>query len=224
MRPFILLLLLVIFILPSLSYATEAAYEQHIAKGVLYIEVDNYKEAIAEFKRALKEKPDDHVATLYLGIALSRAGDKEAEATLRKAFLMNPGEPRVNLELGIYYFNKAIYDEAIDYFENTIELAPNTDFSVKAKEYIKVINDIKGRAAVKRWALNISAGTQYDSNVVLDTEGNPLPPGISEKSDWRAVLYLKGRYNILTRERAEGSVGYSFYQSLHAELSDFNIT
>lgn len=224
MRLFILLLLLAIFIPPSLSYATEAAYEQHIARGISYIEANNYKGAIDEFRAALKEKPDDHVATLYLGIALSRAGDKEAEATLRKAFLMNPEEPRVNLELGIYYFNKAIYDEAVDYFENTIELAPDTDFSARAKEYLKAIKE-KEKVAVKRpWALNISAGTQYDSNVVLDTEGSPLPPGISQKSDWRAVLYLKGRYNILTRERAEGSVGYSFYQSLHTELSDFNIT
>ncbi|MBI5049348.1 MAG: tetratricopeptide repeat protein [Nitrospirae bacterium] len=136
----------------SVSYAVEAKYERHIAKGIAYIEARDYVNAAEEFRSALKEKPNDPVAVLYLGIAFSRSGDKEAETILKKALALNPQEPRTNLELGIYYFSKAVYDEAKDYFENTIEIAPNTEFSSKSEEYLK---RIKERAVTKPWSINV---------------------------------------------------------------------
>lgn len=215
-------LLVVSFLSSSTAFATEASYEQHIAKGISYLETNNYIDAIEEFRAAIREKPDDERATLYLGITLSRSKDKEAETTLKKALSINPGEPRTNLELGIYYFNKSIFEEAKDYFENTIKLAPNTGFSLKAEEYLKAI---RSRAAMPGpWAMNISAGIQYDSNVVLESENGTLPQGISRKSDWSGIIYLKGQHNFLRSDNLNGSVSYSLYQSLHARLTDFDIT
>jgi hypothetical protein len=199
----------------------DPAYEVAVTKAVNKIENADYEGAITDLKEVLRTRPNDEQATLYLGIALNRLGKRDAEGILEKALLMNPKNPRTNLELGIYYYNKSTYDEAGDYLENTISLAPNTEFSAKAKEYLR---NIKQGAAIKPWALNISVGGQYDSNVILNSSDNPLPEGISGKSDWRAIIYLKGRYNFITGERAEGSVGYSLYQSLHAKLTDFNIT
>ncbi|MBI5675722.1 MAG: tetratricopeptide repeat protein [Nitrospirae bacterium] len=185
------------------------------------MEAKNYLVAIAEFESALKDVPGDFTATLYLGIARSSAGDREAETTLKKALAMKPGDSRASLELGIYYFNKGEYNLAEDYFNRTIAAAPDTDLSEAAKEYLSIA--ATGGTA-KPWMLNISLGTQYDSNVVLNGSDSPLPQGISGESDWRAVLYLKGRYNIVTKENLEGSIGYSLYQSLHGKLSDFNVT
>lgn len=217
----IILMSLFILVLSSVSHAVTATYERHIAKGISYLETNDYRSAIDEFKAALKESPDDPLVVLYLGIALSRSGDKEAETTLKKALLLNPREPRTNLELGIYYFSKGVFDEAKDYFENTIEIAPNTEFSAKAEEYLKRVTE---RAAVKRWTLNISAGGQYDSNVILNPDDNPLPQGVSRRADWKAILYLRGKYNLITKEKLESSIGYSLYQNVHSNLSDFNIT
>ena len=76
----------------------------------------------------------------------------------------------------------------------------------------------------KRWALNVSVGGHYDSNVIVNSDSNPLPQGISDKADWRAVLYLKGKYDLLKCANFESSAGYSFYQIVHADLSDYNIT
>jgi len=222
LKVLLLSLLLVSLLNPSIVLATEKAYEQHMAKGILSLEQSNYKSAIEEFRAALKERPDDERATLYLGIALSRSGDKEAETTLKKALLMNPQEPRTNLELGIYYYSKSIFEEAKDYLENTVRLAPDTEFSSKAEEYLKAI--ARRAALAKPWMMNISAGIQYDSNVVLEAENGPLPQGISRKSDWSAVLYLKGQYNLLRSDNINSSISYSLYQSLHSKLSDFNIT
>ncbi len=210
-----------ILLLSSFSYATEATYEQHIARGVSHMEAKNFSDAKAEFESALKDVPGDFTATLYLGIARSRAGDREAETTLKKALAMKPGDSRTSLELGIYYFNKGAYALSEDYFNRTIAAAPNTELSASAEEYLSAAAT---RGTAKPWMLNISLGTQYDSNVVLNATDNPLPQGISRKSDWRAVLYLKGRYNIVTKENLEGSIGYSLYQRLHGKLSDFNVT
>ena len=222
MRPLtnisVLLLVLISF---SALYAATSKYDLHIAKGIAYIETNDYKNAIDEFKSALSDKPDDPVAALYLGIALSRAGNSEAESALKKALVLNPGEPRTNLELGIYYFSKAVYDEAKDYFENTIEIAPDTEFSSKSAEYLRLI---KERSVVKPWAINISAGGQYDSNVISNPDNSAMPNGISRRSDWKAIVYLRGKYNLITKENYEGSIGYSLYQSLHSNLNDYNIT
>ncbi len=207
----------------SVSYAAQVdpAYEISIIKVMNKIENADYEDAVKDLKEVLKSRPDDEKSTLYLGIALSRTNNRDAESYLKKALQLNPGNPRTNLELGIYNYNKSIFDEAEDYFENTVQLAPNTEFSTKAKEYLRFI---KQRGITKNWSLNISLGGQYDSNVVLDSGDAPLPEGISRKSDWRGVLYLKGKYAFISSERIDASVGYSFYQSLHIHLSNFNIT
>ena len=213
---------IVIFILltSTITSGSESQYEKHMAKGTLATETGKYREAESEFSNALKEKPNDHTATLYLGIAQSRSGDEAAGATLKKALSLNPDDPRTNLELGIYYFNKEIYEEAEDYFENTIKLAPGTEISGRAKEYLDMA---KAGGKEKAWSLNISGGVQYDSNVVLNPEGSPLPQGISNKSDWRGVIYLKGKYNIIRSKKAEGTISYSLYNSTHSRLSGFDI-
>jgi hypothetical protein len=78
--------------------------------------------------------------------------------------------------------------------------------------------------AEKLWALNVSLGGQYDSNVVLNPSGNPLPQGISHKSDWSAVFLFSGRYSFIREEKAEVSAGFNFYQNLHASLSSYNVS
>jgi hypothetical protein len=216
-------LLATISFLISLAPAEEidTAYEHSLTKAVNKIEKGEYEAAIHDLKNILKSRPQDEEATLYLGIALSHSGDEEAEGILKKALSLNPENPRTNLELGIYYYKKSLFDEAEDYFSNTITIAPNTELSANANEYIKTI---KHKSKVKPWALNISAGGQYDSNVILNSEDNPLPEGVSQESDWKAVLYLRGSYNLIPGEKFNILTTYSLYQSLHAELSDFNTT
>ncbi len=208
-------------LLSSLSFASETTYEQHIARGVLLMEEKNYRDAISEFTAALGDHPGDFTGTLYLGIAQSRSGSREAETTLKKAVAIRPGDARASLELGIYYFNRAAYTASVEYFNKALAAAPDSDLAPVTREYLRAAAREGG---AKPWMLNISLGTQYDSNVVLNGSETPLPEGISRKSDWRAVLYLKGKYDFLKTERTEASLAYSLYESLHAKLSDFNVS
>jgi hypothetical protein len=200
---------------------TQASYELAITKAAEKIDRGDYQGAIYDLEELLRIKPDDENATLYLAIAMSRSDNIQAEHMLKKALAINPQNPRTNLETGIYYYNRAFFSEAADFFETTIQLAPDTALSTSAREYL---NNIKQGDSKKRWSLYFSLGGQYDSNVVLDSDDVSLPEGISDKSDWRAIIFLSGRYSILSSDTYPTSVGYSFYQSLHADLDDFNVT
>jgi hypothetical protein len=217
LRNYILIALFLFF--PVFSFAGQKEYEEDISKGISSLDAGNYASAEEAFRSALREKPDDPKATLYLGITLNRKGEKEAASHLKKALLMNPADPVTNLELGIYYYNKSIYDEAKDYFENIQELVPGSNASKDAQKYLDGIK----RQEEKPWRLDVFTGLQYDSNVVLAPKDAPMPGGITRKSDWRGLAYLRGRYVFTATEKFAASAGYSFYRSLHSRLSDFDI-
>lgn len=218
---FLFIMLGFFFIVPGISFSDDSVYQKHIASGIADLETKHYRDAIDEFRAALKEHPNDHTATLYLGIAQSRSGNREAGDSLNKALTLNPNYPRTNLELGIFHFNQSAFGEARNLFNTTKKLAPQTELSDMAENYLRVMDDGK---TGKPWSLQISLGGQYDSNVAIVADAQPIPPGISDKSDWRAVVYLKGRYTFINSKDVEGSAGYSLYQSLHSKQSDFNVT
>lgn len=84
--------------------------------------------------------------------------------------------------------------------------------------------DIQAFQPSKPWSFSVAVGTQYDSNVVLNPDGNPLPQGISRKADWREVADINAGYNIIKNEKFQWTVGYNIYQSFQNALSDFNVT
>lgn len=218
---FLFVITLQSFSTSAFAEITRSSYELALTRAAEKIERGDYQSAIYDLEELLRTRPDDENATLYLGIAMSRSSDGEAEHMLKKALSINPQNPRTNLETGIYYYNRAIFAEAADFFETTIQLAPDTELSSSAMDYLK---NIKEDDAKKRWSLYFSLGGQYDSNVVLDSDDAALPEGISDKSDWRAIFFLSGRYFLLSNDSYPTSVGYSFYQSIHADLDDFNVT
>ena len=218
MRHLLSVFLVLIF---AVSASAQGAYDQDMSRGMSALGKKDYSSAEDAFRGALKESPDDYKANLYLGIVLNKKGEKEAQSYLKKALLVNPEDPNTNLQLGIYYFNRSVYPEAKDYFENTIDLSPGSEYSTEARTYIEKMT---GPKAAKRWRVDAALGMQYDSNVIVGPGNQPPPKGISGKSDWSGVLYLKGQYDLITSDRFVGSVSYSAYQSLHTRLTDFNIT
>ena len=170
-------------------------------------------------RKAVSEAPDDPEANLYLGMALNGLADKEAETYLKRSLMQTPDNPATNYELGLVYYQKNIYVEAADYFENTQLLAPGSEYARKAQEYIRKMNT-KGKE--KRWEVSILAGLQYDNNVILNGDST-LPTGYSGQSDWSGVINLKGQYSFFRTDEIDITGGYSLYQSLHNKLDNFNV-
>jgi tetratricopeptide (TPR) repeat protein len=226
-RPFVVFIILsLLFSVPVFAGDT-ARFEGHLTKGVLSLDQKEYQKAADSFKAALEVKPDDPSATLYLGVALSKSGnEKEAETFLKKAVSLDPQSPRANFELGVLYYQKGNYHEAKDFFETTKALSPKGELSGPADAYIAEIEKSEREAkkeGQKNWALGLSVGEQYDSNVILEPSDGALPEGISGKSDWRTVFYLDGRYSPLMKDNFSIDLTYSFYQSLQSKLDDFNV-
>jgi tetratricopeptide (TPR) repeat protein len=220
MRITTLLVIAFIVYASAASFASESSAGQGLVSGIALVESGKYAEAATVLRKVVSDMPEDPEANYYLGVALNRLADKDAEIFLKKSLMLAPDSAATNLELGEVYFNKKIYAEAADYFENTQMLAPGSDYARKAEEFLRKMNKRK----VSRWDIDILAGLQYDSNVIVNGNDLPVPAGFSRKADWRGVLGLKANYMFFGNEKFEFKGGYSLYQSLHTKLDEFNVT
>ncbi|MEI6205261.1 MAG: hypothetical protein WCP20_00630 [Desulfuromonadales bacterium] len=218
-RRAIILCCICLWAIPAL--AGEADYEKHMARGVTALDSGDIAGAGDEFRAALTEHPNDPEANLYLAIALNRANDPAAESALKLALRQEPGNPRTNLELGTYYFNRKMYEESADYFENLLSLKPDIEMKAAAEGFL---NNIRSQSSGKRWGLTVLGGMQYDSNVPLAASGVQLPTGIDRRGDWRGVANLMLTAIPVRTSDTELSLNYSLYQTLHLHLSDFDLT
>jgi len=213
--------LVTLTLLNSTAYATQADFEKHMARGVAALDADNSRVALEEFKAAQAEHPDDPETALYLAIALNRAGDTTAEAALKNALRSDPGNPRINLELGTHYYNRSMYEEAGDYFENLLAQKPEADLITAAQSYLA---NIHNQSSSKNWNASLTGGMQYDSNVPLSADGVQLPVGIDRRGDWRGVINLGLAAAPYRSSSTELAISYGLYQTLHMNLSDFDLT
>lgn len=220
MYRFLTVLILVVLALPCSGFAKESTFEKAVARGLSAIEQGDTAAATSEFTAALAEQPDDPLATLYLGIARNQAKDPAAETTLKKALRLNPESARANLELAIFYLNRNLPDEAQDYLDTTLQVAPDSYEATKARE---LLQELKSRQAGKRWWLKLLAGMQYDTNVLVNAVNAPLPPGYDRKSDWRAVINPSFGYTLISGKDFDLAISGSVYQSLHRDLNDFDV-
>lgn len=83
---------------------------------------------------------------------------------------------------------------------------------------------VKPPPAGKKLFVKVTAGYQYDTNVILNAQGAPVPPDVGRKDDSRFVLNLAGTYLPLKGPRGDLALNYAFFQSQHGELDDFNLT
>lgn len=216
-----LILLCILCLLSVPAFATEADFEKRMARGVAALDAGNANLAQEEFRAAIAEHPNDQEAALYFAIALNRAGDPAAESALKTALRLEPENPRINLELGTHYYNRKMFDESGDYFENLLTLKPDSEMKRAAEGYLANIRAVSGG---KRWGVTLLGGMQYDSNVPLAADGAQLPVGIDRRGDWRGVLNL-GLNGVAFRDSQHELTGsYSLYQTLHLHLNDFDLT
>lgn len=214
-------LIATLLLVPCLATAAPPS-DDDLATGISLAKRGEYSQAIPLLRKAVETSPDNVEANYYLGLSLNRTTKgKESEAFLKRSLMENPEDPATNYELGRHYFEKDVPSEAGDYFEQVIQTAPGSDLALKSEAYLKKINE---KPAPKSWELLLYAGGQYDSNVILNGRGMPLPQGYSGTSDWSALINLRAGYTPVRDETGELSFGYSFYQNLHTKLHDFDIT
>ncbi len=219
--PLMFLLLTVVFPLSVVSplYAGAEDYELYIAEGIRKINQGSTEDAIVLLKKALKLSPENPEAVYYAGIAYSRNGNyKEAESLFLQTLQLDETSANAYFELGRIYYVTSRCDELGDLFSKFRDLSGDNALKGKVAE---LVDGCRKKAEEKPFRFNISAGSQYDSNVILEPSNPPV--SAERKSDARAVLYVTSGAVLLKERLIKLTLDYNFYQSLHINLHEFNV-
>jgi len=118
---FICLLLMSIF---NLVIADEIA-QNYYDLGVFAYDEGNYKESSSLLQKAVNLNPENARANFYLGQSYARMGQPgEAERYLTSAFSIDPQVPGLKYSLGILFFEKEEYEQALVKFEEVVTEDP----------------------------------------------------------------------------------------------------
>ena len=132
----------------------------HFYLGLIYEEQLKVKDAIEEFKSAIKDDPNYPEALNSLGYMYAEAGTNldEAKKLIEKALLLDADNAAYVDSLGWVYFKKGDYDQALKYLEHAASLLDNP-----------VIYDHLGDAYLKK-GLSDRAKESWSKSLQLDTK------------------------------------------------------
>ena len=109
--------------------------EGHVAMGyVHYYGARDYENALGEFNRALKARPNDKEIVAAIGHIRRRQGDWDATAEqFAKALELDPQDAQLTLDLGDAYQRLRRYDEADAIFDRAISIFPDQNRAYASK-------------------------------------------------------------------------------------------
>lgn len=166
------IILVVILVIALISYLKFTFNDLQLGK--MDLRYSNYFGAIEKFERVVKKDPNNPEAHLYLGLAFGKK--KDYENALKEFAWLKKNSPdfrvsaEMHNEIGMFYYLKEMYLEAIEEFKKAAILKPNfsdtyfnlgTAYSASGdtqnaiSSYLKVIN-IDPRHTYAHWNLAIN--------------------------------------------------------------------
>lgn len=98
----------------------------HLIRGRLALGAARYAEAAAEFRKAIKAKPESLAAHLDLGAALTQTGDlKEAATQFEDAVRLDPSNTIAHYNLALLLSGEGKHDEAIAHLKFVFDVEAN---------------------------------------------------------------------------------------------------
>ncbi len=195
--------------------------------GIALIEAARLDEAEAALQIARNSPALAAQASLYAGITFYRRNRyAEARSYLEHARQRDPSLAAVaRYYLGLTDTAEGRWRSARRHFQAVVEQQPGTPVAQEAQEMLAQL-DQRERERLRLYA---SAGLQYDSNVILAPAGDvgaalaKSEVGVTRQGDGRATLLAGAQYALARSREARLLVGYELYQSLHFELSSFDL-
>ena len=197
--------------------------------GIVLVESGQPAVAVAPLTAA-QEVPELRAeASLFLGLAGLRMEQRgEAREQFSRAAVDPALEVPARYYQGVVAYQEERWSEAELHFEHVVNASPDTPMGEEAATLLSRLRSSAPRTA-RRYSLYANFAGQYDSNVALAPNDELLETeqGISDKSDWRSTYLAGGRYAPLLLGgdgwSTELSVGYEFFQSIHADLTEFDL-
>jgi len=219
MRKIIFLLLPIFLLITCVSSYGTNGYESLIAKGIENLNKGKYEDALKLLLEALKIAPDNKEAAFYAAVAYSRLGRfSDAEELFKRIIEEQEYASNVYLELGKIYYTKGYCISAKRYLKRFLSLATDPRAINYARGIIEKCREMEER---RPYRLNITAGLQYDDNVVLEPTNPPLPA--EQKDDTRVVALVSAGARVWKSDFMNARVDYNFYQSFHFRLEEYNV-
>ncbi|MFQ5664943.1 MAG: tetratricopeptide repeat protein [Candidatus Binatia bacterium] len=201
---------------PDLQQAT-------LELGAVLVEAGRYRPAIPWLQQAQRVSRLEARASQFLGIAQLRLGRSDAaRRNFERAAKRDPAlRVPARYYLGVIAFERGEWVQAEEHFSYVASANPNSALGREAAQFLVKLRQEK-RPNVELYG---AVGFAYDSNVVLAPSDDVVKDelSITKQQDGRATFTLGGRYVPWRAEQAELSVGYEFYQSLHFELTGFDL-
>jgi Flp pilus assembly protein TadD len=142
----------------------------HDYLGSTLAEDGKLEPAIAEFREALRIRPDDFEANCNLGVALDRQGDTGAAiAYLKEAARLRPKNAKAHLNLGAALARQGSIGEAVALYHEALQMQPNNPnlrfnlgiARLQQRRVDEAIVELKRAIAIRPWyseAVAILAG------------------------------------------------------------------
>lgn len=218
-----LLFLIAMTLWDGRAWAAEYA-ELHFSKGVSSFNEGRLEEALQEFQQAEEHEPKRAMVPFFRGYShYLRKEFNRSFPYFKRARELDPTlKQNAHFHSGMAYRSLERFPEAKEAFQAAVEADPQTDLALAAQRYLEGIEERKRLA--KRWSLCTNLAFQYHDNVNLEpTESSVLPRDLNEdEKDFRPAFFLTREYKLLKRWGWESALRYTFYQSIHSRLHDFD--
>jgi serine/threonine-protein kinase len=161
----------------------------HLALGYshYFLHLD-YERALAEFRLALKARPNDSDVLSSMGFVFRRQGKfQEAVTTLRQAADLDPQSSRMLVSLGETLVLMRDVTEAARYLDRTIALTPEFSgpYSEKARCLLRVGGDVAGARAALTSAANLGVAESHEvayAGILLELSTRSYQAGLERLS------------------------------------------
>jgi tetratricopeptide (TPR) repeat protein len=192
--------------------------------GIAYLSAGRLADARTALERAVERGHERHVAEFFLGLVLYRLGERDRAATLLQQAQVDP-EVRLPAAYytGLIAVQQGAPERARSLLEGVAREVPNTEIGVAAARYLS--GGEVSEPQVRQWRLHGRVGFEYDTNVTLGPSSVTIatPRDITEQSDGRIVVAAGAQYRFLENSPFSLSASYDFSQSVHFDLTAFDL-
>ncbi len=197
---------------------------------------------LARAKSAYDKNPNEpYVVRGYAeALFLSKKYQESIPVFQKAAALDKSFAPRSHYYIGMARYLSGQYEAALDDLTKARDLAPQSREGKSAAQLLadleqktQEVSGMERQAAVaavpgqptkeKPWAVTLSAGVEYDTNVALIPSEQTRPSDISSDSDWRAVYSLGGVYEFVNTGKNFLGVRAGIYGTQQFKDDMFNV-
>lgn len=192
--------------------------EVHFELGMVYYQLKQYKDALVELEEAEKYAPEDAMVYYYQGLTYYELKKYyKSISPFKKVRELDPELSALSYFWeGMSLFQQGLYKKAEYSFREVKSISQDSQLEKSAEEFLQAIKEY-----TKEVGFNSSIGVEYDDNVTLQPIDENAAD-ISGKEDWRTVVNAELARRIFSKW-GEFGLSYSFYQSLQADLTDYNV-